>query len=188
MTKRWVGIVALATLTAVGCGQGDAIFNVDVWSFINTSSADTIPYLVPPTVTNFTVSNVPQKIALVPGAGGSGVDTVTVVGNTNFVNTTGSGTIAFQVYVAGDSAGTYSSSAAIFVPPGIVANVAPGATTAVPIPTTNLASTLDSLFAASAVWFRMVATVSNPSSVTTVQGTAIVSALNLRVVVSPKIF
>jgi hypothetical protein len=183
---RWLGAVALVSLVA-GCGEGNAIVDVDVWSFMNTSSADTIPYVVPPLVNNFTVSNTPQKISLVPGAGGSAVDTVVVVGNTNFVNTTGSGSIAFQIYVASDSAGTYASSAAIFPAPGIAANVTPNATTAVPIGPTNLAATLDSLFTASAVWIRMVATVSN-AGVTTVQGHAIITALNLRVVVNPKIF
>ncbi|HXQ29164.1 MAG TPA: hypothetical protein VN848_07840 [Gemmatimonadales bacterium] len=187
MTFRWLSALAFASLAALSCGAGNAIFDVDVASFIQSSSADTIPYVVPPFVSNFAVSNVPQKISLVPGAGGSAVDTVTIVGTTNFVNTTGSGSIAFQIYVAGDSASTYSAGAAIFVPPGIAANVSPNTTTPVPIPTTNLAATLDSIFTKSAVWFRMVATVSNAGA-TVVQGHAVIAALNLRVVVNPKLF
>ena len=183
--KRWAGVLVLATL-AGGCGQGNAIVNVDVWSFINTSSADTLPYIVPPLVSNFTVSNTAQKISLVPGAGGSLADTVTVQGNVNFVNSTGSGTISIQAYLAGDSASASLPSAGFFPVP-ITANVSPNHTTAVPIPPINLTAKFDSLFTKSAVWFRLSATLNN-SGVTTVQGNAIISALNLRVVINPKIF
>ena len=38
---------ALLVLVA-GCGQGKAIFNVDVYSFMAGSGRDTIPYAIPP--------------------------------------------------------------------------------------------------------------------------------------------
>ena len=186
MIRRQVGGLLLACAAVVGCGQGNAIISVDIWSFINTSSADTIPYIVPPLTSNFNASNVPQKISLVPGAGGSITDTVTISGNVNFVNSTGSGTLTLQIYLAADSASADTANAGIFPAP-LQANVSPNTTTAVPIGPVNLTAKLDSLFTKSAIWFRMGTTVSNPGA-TTVQGKAIISALTLRVVISPKIF
>ncbi len=187
MMHRWLGVSLLACLgLTVGCGGGNAIFDVDVWSFINTSSADTLHYIVPPLVSNVTVSNVPQKINLVPGAGGSLADTVTVQGTLNFINATGSGSLSVQIYLASDSAGADSASAGVFPVP-IAATVTPNTTTPVTIGPINLTAKFDSLFTQSAIWFRLSTTLSN-SGATEVQGNAVISALTVRVVVNPKIF
>jgi len=185
MKRIWVGVtVALAALAA--CGVGNAIVNVDVFSFLQGSSSDSIPYVVPPGASNFAVSNAPRKINLIPGVGGSLVDTVSVSGSTNFVNQTGTGSIGFQLYVASDSAATYQPSAAVFAAP-LAVNVTPGTTTPLVIPLTNLTATLDSLFSQSAIWVRLVAVVSN-SGATLVQGVTVLTGLNLRVVVNVKTF
>jgi hypothetical protein len=188
MTRRWLEVSLLACLgLTAGCGGGNAIFNVDVWSFINTSSADTLPYVVPPFVSNVTVSNVPQKISLVPGAGGSLADTVTVQGTVSFINATGSGNLSVQIYLASDSLTAADSASAGVFPVPITATVTPNTTTPVPIGPINLTAKFDSLFTQSAIWFRLSTTLSN-SGATTVQGNAVITALTVRVVVNPKIF
>jgi len=42
MNAKWAGMVVLTALGA-GCGQGRAIFNVDVQSFLKPSGRDTVP-------------------------------------------------------------------------------------------------------------------------------------------------
>jgi len=117
MNAKWAGMVVLTALGA-GCGQGRAIFNVDVQSFLKPSGRDTVPYLVPPLTS--AVGSTVQRINL-PGVGSSIVDTVHAVGTARFINSGGSGTIQIQLYVATDSAGTYNASAlAISLPPSSV--------------------------------------------------------------------
>src|SRR5947209_11925473 len=71
MNAKCFGVALLAALT-VGCGEGRAIFNVDVHSFLFGTGRDTVPYLVPASTTLDTSSG--QHINL-PGAGSSIVDT-----------------------------------------------------------------------------------------------------------------
>jgi len=74
--------LAAAALLAlvVACGQGRAIFNVDVLSFMQPSGRDTIPYNLPPSVITITADSfIPvQKISLPSGLGNSSVDSVSV--------------------------------------------------------------------------------------------------------------
>ena len=107
---------AVALLVVVtACGQGHAIFNVDVYSFMQGTGKDTIPYFIPP-ATPTTVSTV-QKITLPPGFGSSVVDSVRITtGSANLENTGGSGTIGFQLFFASDSAGTYTAPMALNIP------------------------------------------------------------------------
>src|SRR2546427_5848368 len=107
MNAKCFGVALLAALT-VGCGEGRAIFNVDVHSFLFGTGRDTVPYLVPASTTLDTSSV--QHINL-PGAGSSIVDTVHAIGGVTFLNASGLGTIRFQIYVAADSLGTYNASA-----------------------------------------------------------------------------
>src|SRR5438309_7422438 len=106
MNAKCFGVALLAALT-VGCGEGRAIFNVDVHSFLFGTGRDTVPYLVPASTTQDTSSV--QHINL-PGAGSSIVDTLHAIGGVTFLNTSGSGTILLQIYVAADSLGTYNAS------------------------------------------------------------------------------
>src|SRR6267143_463568 len=177
MNAKWAGIVVLTAL-GVGCGQGRAIFNVDVQSFLKPSGRDTVPYVVPP-LTSAVASTV-QRINL-PGVGSSIVDTVHAVGTARFINSGGSGTIQLQLYVATDSAGTYNASAlAISLPPSSV----PGPD--VPI-NADLSSTVNSVFTASPLCARVVAGGTNPGA-TTLPGKMVLTSLNLRIVVEDKLF
>lgn len=177
MNAKLVGMMLLTALAA-GCGEGRAIFNVDVHSFLKPGGRDTIPYFVPP-LTSATASTA-QRIDL-PGAGSSLVDTVHAVGTAKFLNTSGSGTIRLQLYVATDSAGTYNPSAlAIDLPPSPV----PGPDVTI---NADLSSAVNSVFTQSVLWARLAAGGTNPGA-TPLQGKMVLTSLNLRVVVQDKIF
>src|SRR5438132_287412 len=125
MKAKWL-VVALGCAVVAGCGKGRAIFNVDVYSFIKGTGSGTRSYAVPPGVSG-SVGTTPQKISL-PGAGSSIVDTVRAFGTLDLNNTSGSGTIGLDVYLAADAAGTNNPSAlAITVPTKTVSgtNVTP---------------------------------------------------------------
>ena len=104
-------LVLGAALLSVGCGEGRAIFNVDVYSFLAGTGKDTVPYVFAPGVPD-TLSSPAQKISLPPGFGSSVVDSVRITsGAANLINAGGTGTIGFQLYVAADSASTFSTAA-----------------------------------------------------------------------------
>src|SRR2546425_1140359 len=110
MKARWIGSAATAALVAAAvlaaCGEGRAIFDVDVYSFLK-SGADTVHYTIP-IVGTASDSNPPIKVGLLGGFGKSVVDTVTITGGANLLNTSGTGNVTFQLFIGADSAGTYS--------------------------------------------------------------------------------
>ena len=185
MLAKWLG-VTLVCAGLAACGTGHATFDVDVYSWLKGSTNDTIFYGAPPGLGNVTVSNTPQKLDLLPGAGSSFVDTVRIQGTMDLRNQSGSGSVALQIYLAADSAGTYASTAALFSP-APQANVSNTNTSTITLAIPNLSATLDSLFTSSQVWVRLAATVSNPG-VATLQGKGVLTSLNLHLVVSEKVF
>src|SRR6184192_474860 len=115
MKVKWLGVLLLSAAVAAACGQGRAIFNVDVYSFLQGTGKDTVSYFVPAGV-SASASSAPQKVNL-PGVGSSLVDSVRAFGTADLRNATGAGTIGLQVYLAADSAGTFNPSAlALTVP------------------------------------------------------------------------
>ena len=105
MKAKWLG-AALWCVVLAGCGQGRAIFNVDVHSFLKGTGSDTVPYFLPPGISGDTAST-PQKVNL-PGVGSSIVDSVRAFGTIDLRNATGSGSIGLQVYLAAGSDNEYS--------------------------------------------------------------------------------
>jgi hypothetical protein len=185
-----VWIAALASL-ASACGKGEAIFNVDVYSFIKGTGKDVVPYGVlpgPPVDT----SSAPQLIRLL-GAGSSIVDSVLISGTDSVVNQSGSGTLAFKVYLAGDSAGTRQASAlALSVAATAVSGTTPRPLDPIscpPIRPTSclLLSSADTLFTRDSVWARIAVTVSNTGG-TPFAGQVILKSLTLSVFINDKIF
>lgn len=175
-------LILAAALLSAACGEGRAIFNVDVYSFIRGTGNDTIPYAILP-LSSGTFSNSPQEINLPPGFGSSIVDSVRVTGAANLVNTAGAGKIGFRMYLDSTSAGTLNPSAlAIDIPPDTVFG-----TNVTPINITgDLSAALKTLFTASSLWVRMEATGNNSGAVT-VTGNMALTALQLRVVLQDKI-
>ncbi len=190
MNRTWVAVTLLAAGFGAGCGNGRAIFNIDVYSFFAGSSKDTVHYVVPPTTSNFAVPTPAQKVSLVPGLSSSGIDTVKVTGTVDFRNDSGGpGSLSFQVYLASDSAGTYTAGRdSMFRPQVTVSNLSgTNIQSGVVLNAPNLSPTGDSLFNKSAVWIRIAATVSNPNA-SYLGGRAVLASLQLRVVVQDKIF
>jgi hypothetical protein len=181
MRAKWLWVTGLAGLVAA-CGEGHAIFNVDVYSFIQGTGRDAQSYIVPPSLSD-SASSIPQRVDL-PGAGSSVVDSVLVNGRLDFQNQTGTGTMGLQLYIAADSLGSLSSSAlALTVPDVVVSNNATVPDTIVG----RLSSTVISLFAGKQLWFRFQAKGSN-SGATLLQGSAVLQALRLTVVLNDKFF
>jgi len=173
--------VALLAMVAA-CGQGRAIFNVDVYSFMQGTGKDTIPYFIPP-ATPTTVSTV-QKISLPPGFGSSVVDSVRITtGSANLENTGGSGTIGFQLFFASDSAGTYTAPIALNIPPTNVT----GTQTVPVVISGDISGVVDSLFRQETVYMRIAATGTNAGA-TPVTGEGVMTALIIRVVLQDKVF
>ena len=188
MTRKQLGVAIVLAIVAAACGNGRVIFNVDAYSFLKGSVKDTIPYTVPPLTSNVTVSNAAQKVTLVPGLGSSAIDTVKVSGALTVLNQTGGpGTLRFQVYLASDSAGTYTAGRDSLFTAASVNILAGASMNSLPLNVANLSPSGNALFAKSAVWIRVAATVSN-SGATVMQGKAVLASLNLRVVVQDKIF
>ena len=193
MNKTSIGVtvLALGAGLAAGCGGGRAIFNVDAYSFFKGSVNDTVPYVVPPLTNNFSAWTT-QKINLVPGLGSSIVNGVTVVVKADFRNQSGGpGSVAFQVYLASDSAHTYTQGGvkpdSVFSPPISASNLSGTTVQSVGPDSATLSLSTDSLFTRSAIWARIAATVSNPNP-TVMQGKAVLTGLNLQVIVQDKLF
>ena len=169
-------------VVAAACGEGRAIFNVDVYSFMAGTGKDTIPYAIPP-ATSATASTV-QRFILPPGFGSSSVDSVRITnGGANLMNTGGTGTIGFQLFFAADSASTFTAPVALNVPVTTVTNVQ-----TVPVVITgDLSATVNSLFTQDTLWMRVAATGTNGGA-TPVTGKGVLTALQLRVVLQDKIF
>jgi hypothetical protein len=176
-------LVLAAALLSAACGEGRAIFNVDVYSFIRGTGSDTIPYAIPP-FSSATVSNSPQKINLPPGFGSSIVDTVRITGAANLVNAAGAGTVGFRMYIDSTSAGTLNPSALAINIPAVSVS---GTNTSPLTITGDLSAALKTLFTASSLWVRMEATGNNPGA-TPVTGNMALTALQLRVVFQDKLF
>ena len=188
MNRKRLGMAIVLAGVAAACGQGRIIFNVDAYSFLKGSVKDTVSYVAPPG--NFTPPDRgAQKITLAPGLGSSAIDTVKVSGSFDVLNQTGGpGTMTFQVYLASDSAGTYTAGRDSMFSPACSGSVAAGVSTqSLPCAAPNLSPSGNALFSKSAVWVRIAATVSNSGAVL-MQGKAVLTALDLHVVVKDKLF
>ena len=174
--------LAAVSLTLIAaCGQGKAIFNVDVYSFMAGTGKDTIPYAIPPASSASAATF--QKVQLPPGFGSSIVDSVRItLGSANLINSAGTGTLGFSFYFAKDSVGTLSAPSALDIPPTNVSG-----TNTVPVTISgDLSPAIQSVFASDTVWMRLVATGTN-SGVTPVTGKGALTALVIRVVLQDKI-
>ena len=105
---RLIGALATVGAIALACGQGRAIFNVDVLSFMQSAQDDTLAYTIPLTG-SATTDGVPVRVGLIPGLGANSADSVTFTVGANVENQTGTGSFRFQLLFSPDSAGAYTS-------------------------------------------------------------------------------
>jgi hypothetical protein len=181
MRAKWLWMTCLVGVVAA-CGKGEAIFNVNVYSFLPPKQ-DSVPYVIPPNTAADT-GTVPQKITL-PGVGSSVVDSILMLGTLNLVNTGGTGMLGLQLFMASDSAGTYNPSAAVLT---VTPKVVTGNQTVPDTVQGRLLPNADSLFTKSQLWVRVAAHGSNLSLVTPVTGTMVLTSLTLSVSINDKIF
>lgn len=178
MRAKWLWIAGL-TAVAAGCGQGRAIFNIDVFSFLTAANADTLPYVgplppgVPDTIPVQTVNSLGLSAASI-------VDTVRLTGSVDFVNQSGTGSVDFEVYFDTVKSTVYSPANLAF---GVSGAVSGTNTTTSPFDIPDLPSALKPLFLASTVYVGIRA-----SATGTISGTAKLSALQARIVIQDKIF
>lgn len=177
MRAKWWWLAALAA-TAAGCGEGRAIFDIDVFSFLSSAKADTLPYIgpLPPGVPD----TIPVQTVNSLGIGSSSlVDTVRLTGSVDFVNATGTGSVLFQVYFDSVKSTVYTGTPAF----SVSGNVTPGATTTSPFAVDLIDPATRQLFLASTIYVGIRA-----SATGAIQGTAKLRALRARIVVEDKIF
>lgn len=181
MRRTSLGLAFAALLASAACGEGRAIFNIDVFSFLQSSNVDTIPYFGP--LPPGTPDTIPvQQIQLLPiGLGNSIVDSVHVTATLDFVNSSGTGTVGFAIYI--DSVpGVYAGSPAFQVGP---VNVT-GTTTTQGTLDAELVASLLPLFTRATLYVGARATAT--ATVPPVAGVARVTGLDLRIVVQDQIF
>ncbi len=169
---------AMLLAAVTGCGEGRAIFDIDVFSFLKSAKADTLPYIgpLPPGVPDTIPVQTVNSLGL---ATSSIVDTVRLTGTVDFVNATGTGNVNFQVYFDSVKSTVYTGAPAF----SVSGPVTPGATTTSPFDIPDLPTALKPLFLASTVYVGVRA-----SATGTVQGTAKLTALRARIVIQEKIF
>src|SRR3989440_12176472 len=143
MKAKWHVVALGCAVVAAGCGQGRAIFNVDVYSFIKGTGGDTLrltpdPLPPMPPATTIRDSIPPVGVNLPGGLGSSIVDTVRLTGNIDVTNPTSSGDLSYAIFLASDP------SPAVFYGVAPALTIGPAsftaATTSVPINAPNLAA------------------------------------------------
>ena len=179
--KAWP-VILLALVAA--CGEGRAIFNVDVHSFLAGTGSDTVPYVIPVGLTD-TLQSPARQINLPPGLSNSIVDSVRITtGGADLVNTAGTGSIGFQLYIAADAAGALSPSALAINIPAAAVNGAQTVSVAI---TGDLSPALNSLFTREAIFVSVGAVGTNGGAVP-VTGQMVLTSLQVRVVIKEQIF
>ncbi len=180
MRARLLWVTALAVVAA-GCGEVRLSFNIDVFSFLHSSAADTLPYLgpLPPGVPD----TIPVQTVQSLGIGSSSiVDTVRFTGAVDFVNASGTGNVLFAVYFDSVKSTVYSGTPAF----SVSGAVTPGNITHSTFDIPDIQTALKPLFLASTVYVGIRA--SATPSAGTLSGTAKLTALQTRIVVKDKIF
>jgi hypothetical protein len=185
MNKTRLGVaLAVAVAVALACGEGHLIVNVDIGSFILGSGGDTISFpTIPATLGGSDSVTPPISVQLPPSLSNSVVDTVSMTGLMVFTNTTGSGTIHFEIFFSGDSASAYSGPPALFSDTAAITTGGPDTLHL----RGNLTQAIDTLFTQSKVWVGIRASLqAGATSIT--NGKLVLTDLHAHVVINDKFF
>lgn len=178
--STWIRLLAGGVLLSAGCGEGRAIFNIDVLSY-DPTLADTVPYSVTGGTTLPQISEA-FSLNLPPGMGNSSVDSVTLQYGATVLNTAGGGKFKLELFFGSDSATVFSSS--VFAADSAIV-AGPDTQVIGPISVPLLA---DTLFTQDQLWVGVRASVTADPGPTLTGRAVPVSILRLRVVVQDKIF
>src|SRR5439155_6039727 len=187
MKAKWLGVTLLVAVAAA-CGEGHAIFSIDVHSFM-TGGTDTLRLPPDPSLGllpggTIMGSITPMGVDLPTAMSSSIVDTVLLTGSLDVTNSTGSGTFSYDVFFSSssDPAVVYAGTPALTIGPVSIPTTAP-----VPITSQNLATVAADAFKGAAVYVGIRATMSNTGA-TNLQATFKLTALQARIVFQDKIF
>lgn len=181
-TMRLSFSVLAAAVLATACGEGRAIFNVDVYSFIQGTGGDTLSYVIPSGLQD-SVRDAARGVTMLKGIGNAVVDTVVLSGNALIENQTGTGTITFKVFFGLDSSTVYQTTPLL----SSSGAAGPGSVTDTLRFLATLTSAQDSIFTQGKAFVGIQIGVSNTSG-TTLQGRFQLHALDLHIVTKEKIF
>lgn len=172
----WLAFTAGAAALALGCGEGHAIFDIDVLSFLGGQGNDTVHYTIPGGTAG-SVDNPPVRVTLLKGLGNATVDSVSLTVGANVENTTGSGRLIFQIFFSSDSVGLYST-----VPYAQDTATVVGADTA-PLAVGPVPLVADSIFGQAQIFVGIrVAVTANTPVAPPMDGRLRLSAVRLRIV------
>jgi len=176
-----LGLLPMAALAlTLGCGEGRAIFNVDVLSFIGGQGRDTLHYVIPGGSSG-TVDNPPVEVTLLQGLGNSTVESVTLAVGADVENQTGAGQVKFQVFFSSSSAGLYATT-----PYAEDSATVSGADTA-SLGADSIPLVADSIFEQSQIYVGVRAQV-NAAPGPTMDGRLRMTRVRLRIILRDKVF
>ena len=183
--KKALAAALLVIAGVAACGQGRAIFNVDVLSFIQPSGKDTVVYNFPTTpIAVSRDSFLPaQKISMPSGLGSSSVDSVSVSLAGAADNQTGTGSAKFEIFFSKDSAAVYAGSPYITAT-GTISGPQPSTVLLLAPDTVSLS---DSVFNTNTLWVGVHAGFTQNAG-TGLSGKLRLTLLNLRIVLQDKVF
>ena len=169
---------ALLILVAA-CGEGNAIFNVDVLSFL--SASDSVKRFSVPVGIGQADSSAARRFFLPPGFGKTAADSVSASATASIIDTAGSGSVQFDVFFARTQGGLFTGTPYLSANSG--AMVAGDSVRLLPPTTVSLA---DTVFQKDTVWVGIRARI-NKNVTTTVAGRFRLNSLNVRIVVKGNI-
>lgn len=167
---RW-GVLLLGL---AACGEGRAIFNVDVLSFLAAEGSDTVHYTVPGGV-SANVDMTPVEATMLSLASEE-LDSVIVTLAADVENNAGAGSIAYEIYFGPDSATVYQPAHRYAADTAVVS----GADTAQLAPP-PIAVVGDTVFANQSVWVGVRAAVTANAGVP-MDGRVRMTRLDLRII------
>jgi hypothetical protein len=175
---RFALVTGVAALLTAGCGEGRAIFNVDVYSFL-AGEIDTLPYSAPPIIGTYDTTSSPVEISLFSGLGDSNVDSVYITGSADLINTSGNASIRLEMYFAADAGSVYSGT-----PQFVTTGTVNGAET-VPIGASVVLT--DSLFSEPRLWVGIRLQITN-NAAAFLNGRAAINGVDARIVLNDQVF
>jgi hypothetical protein len=170
-------LTAALLVCVAACGEGRAIFNVDVLSFLaDSSEAYNIPGGIPQAD-----SAIVEHFSLPPGFGKSSTDSVSATIAASLANTAGGGSVTLSIFFARDSASIFAGTPYVTASSGAVSGVQ-----TVPFGSSTV-SINDSVFNASDLWVGIRARFSTNLG-PNMTGQLTLTNLSLRVVLQDKVF